>query len=99
MGLYPLYPGRADLVIGSPLFPEIRIDRPGAAIHIVADGAADDAPEVYRLTVNGHATSRPWLSDGFVQRGGDLHFSLSSVPDAHWGSAAAEAPPSYGPPK
>ena len=22
MGLYPLYPGRADLVIGSPLFPE-----------------------------------------------------------------------------
>ena len=28
MGLYPLYPGRADLVIGSPLFPEIRIDRP-----------------------------------------------------------------------
>lgn len=99
MGLYPLYPGRADLVIGSPLFPEIRIDRPGAAIRIVAEGAADDAPYVHALTVNGRATTRPWLSEDFVRRGGALHFSLSPAPDEHWGSAAAEAPPSYGPPR
>src|SRR5262249_53915366 len=63
MGFYPLYPGRADLVTGSPLFPEIRIDRPGASIHILAAGAADDAPYVHTLTVDGRATSRPWLEE------------------------------------
>jgi predicted alpha-1,2-mannosidase len=97
MGLYPLYPGRADLVIGSPLFPDIRIDRPGAPIHIVADGAAADAPYVHALSVNGRATSRPWLDEGFVRRGGELRFSLSSTPDEGWGAAPQDAPPSYGP--
>lgn len=99
IGLYPLYPGRADLVIGSPLFPEIRVDRPGATLHIVAEGAADDAPYVHQLTVNGRAASRPWLPEDFVRHGGTLHFSLSPVSDKGWGAAAVNAPPSYGPAK
>jgi len=97
MGLYPLYPGRADLVVGSPLFPEIRVDRPGAPIHIVADGAAADAAYVHALSVNGRPTSRPWLPEDFIRRGGELRFSLSATPDENWGAAPADAPPSYGP--
>jgi predicted alpha-1,2-mannosidase len=97
MGLYPLYPGRADLVIGSPLFPDIRIERPGAPIHIVAMGASGDAPYVHQLSVNGRPTSRPWLDEDFVRHGGELRFSLSSVPDESWGSTPKDAPPSYGP--
>lgn len=97
MGLYPLYPGRADLVTGSPLFPEIRIDRPGAPIRILASGAAGDAPYVRALSVNGRATSRPWLSENFVREGGELRFSLSSTPDTDWGLAPGDAPPSYAP--
>jgi predicted alpha-1,2-mannosidase len=97
IGLYPLYPGRADLVIGSPLFSDIRIDRPNGAIHIAAAGAASDAPYVHRLTVNGRATTRPWLDEDFVHHGGELHFSLAPQPDEHWGSALQDAPPSYGP--
>ncbi len=97
MGLYPLYPGRADLVTGSPLFPEIRIDRPGAPIRILAAGAAGDAPYVHALSVNGRATSRPWLEEDFVRHGGELRFTLSSKADEAWGSARADAPPSYAP--
>jgi predicted alpha-1,2-mannosidase len=97
MGFYPLYPGRSDLVIGSPLFPEIRIDRPGAAIRIVAAGAAGNAPYVQSLSVDGRATTRPWLGDDFVKHGGEVRYSLSSTPDEHWGSAPKDAPPSYGP--
>jgi putative alpha-1,2-mannosidase len=97
MGLYPLYPGRADLVIGSPLFPDVRIDRPNGTIHIAAAGARSDAPYVHRLTVNGRATTRPWLDEDFVHHGGELSFSLSPQPDEHWGSAPGDAPPSYGP--
>src|SRR4029079_1118266 len=97
MGLYPLYPRRAHLVIGTPLFPDVRIDRPGAPIRIVADGAAADAPYVHALSVNGRATSRPWLDEGFVRRGGELRFSLSPTPDEAWGAAPQDAPPSYRP--
>lgn len=99
MGLYPIYPGRADLVIGSPLFPRISIERPGSPILIVASGAKRDAPFVHGLTVDGRIASRPWLGEDFIRHGGELRFSLSSVPDEHWGSAERDSPPSYGPGK
>jgi predicted alpha-1,2-mannosidase len=99
LGLYPLYPGRADLVIGSPLFPDIRIERPGAPIHIVASGAAGDAPYVRSFAVDGRATTRPWLGEDFIRRGGELRFALSPVPDEQWGAAPQDSPPSYGPPR
>jgi len=97
IGLYPLYPGRADLVIGSPLFPQISIDRPGASIRILATGAGEDAPYVHRLIINGRQSTKPWLGEDFVRHGGELRFSLSSVPDEQWGSEQKDAPPSYGP--
>src|SRR3546814_2465924 len=61
LGLYPLYPGRAELVIGSPLFPAATIDRPGGRIDILGEGAAPDAPFVQTLTVNGRPSDRAWL--------------------------------------
>ncbi|WP_019832351.1 GH92 family glycosyl hydrolase [Sphingomonas sp. PR090111-T3T-6A] len=97
IGLYPVWPGRAELVVGSPLFPEVTIHRPGATIAITAHGAAMDAPYVHSLAVDGKATTRPWLPAGFIARGGKLDFELSSAPDTHWGSAPADAPPSFGP--
>lgn len=96
MGIYPVYPGRADLVVGSPLFADIRIERP-APIHIVGEGAAADAPYVHALSVDGRPVTRPWLSEDFVRRGGELRFSLSAEPDRNWGSAHGDSPPSYGP--
>lgn len=97
IGLYPLYPGRADFVIGSPLFPDVSIKRPGGSIHIAAQGAGAAAPHIRELSVDGRKTTRPWLSEDFVRRGGTLWFGLSSAPDENWGSAPQDAPPSYGP--
>jgi predicted alpha-1,2-mannosidase len=97
MGLYPLYPGRADLVIGSPLFPDIMLRRAiGAPIHIIAKGAAAEAPFIHELRVNGRLSTRPWLSEQFARRGGELDFILSDVPDKRWGSTPEDSPPSYG---
>ena len=97
MGLYPLYPGRADLVVGSPLFKDIEINRPIAPIHIIARRAAADAPYVHGLQLDRQVLKRPWLDENFVKQGGVLDFSLSSRPDAGWGSAIGDAPPSYAP--
>ncbi|WMJ69689.1 GH92 family glycosyl hydrolase [Stenotrophomonas sp. 24(2023)] len=94
LGLYPLYPGRADLVIGSPLFPEATINRPGATIRITAQGAAMDAPYVQGLRVNGKDSQDSWLPASFVHKGGTLDFTLGREHNAQWGTTA---PPSYGP--
>ncbi|WP_313144855.1 GH92 family glycosyl hydrolase [Stenotrophomonas sp.] len=95
LGLYPVYPGRADLVIGSPLFTEAVITRPGAKIVLRARGAAMDAPYVQSLQVDGKASNASWLPASFVQRGGTLDFELGSTKNEQWG--AQDVPPSHGP--
>lgn len=94
LGMYPQVPSRAELVLASPLFPRIEIDRPGGGdISVRARGAAADAPYVRSLTVNGRAGERPWLPASFVRDGGRLDYTLSATPDPAWG--ASEAPPSF----
>jgi len=95
LGLYPVYPGRADLVIGSPLFTEAVITRPGAKIVVRARGAAMEAPYVQSLQVDGKASNASWLPASFVQLGGTLDFELGSTKNEQWG--AQDVPPSHGP--
>jgi putative alpha-1,2-mannosidase len=97
LGLYPVYPGRAELVVGSPLFTSARIVRPGATLTIKGTGAAPDAPYVRSLKVNGKPSQRAWLPADFLARDGVLEFELSSTPERGWGAAPADAPPSFGP--
>jgi predicted alpha-1,2-mannosidase len=93
LGLYPLYPGRSELVIGSPLFPAATIERPGARIEIRASGAAPDAPYVQALKVNGKPSDRAWLPADFVAKGGTLAFTLGKTPNREW--ASGTTPPSF----
>lgn len=97
LGMYPEIPGRAELVLGSPLFPEIRIHRPSGDIVIKATGASAATPYVQSLRVNGQEWNKPWLPESFVGNGGTLEYTLSSTPNAAWGSDPAAAPPSFAP--
>jgi predicted alpha-1,2-mannosidase len=97
MGLYPAIPGRAELVVGAPLFPAAELHRRGGeVIHIEAPGA-DSLPYVQGFEVGGEATTRTWLPESFVAGGGTLRFTLSPVPDTAWGRGAEDVPPSFGP--
>lgn len=94
LGMWPYAPGRADLVLASPLFPHIVIHRGnGTTITIDAPGAAADTYYVQGLSVNGADSTKPWLPASFVSDGGTLHYTLSSTP-SNWGSDPADAPPS-----
>ncbi|WP_432031460.1 GH92 family glycosyl hydrolase [Streptomyces antibioticus] len=96
LGMYPQVPSRAELVLASPLFPRVEIDRPdGNDISVRASGAAADAPYVHALKVNGRTSDRPWLPASFVRDGGRVDFRLSGTPDRTWGTAPADAPPSF----
>ncbi|MER6180464.1 GH92 family glycosyl hydrolase [Streptomyces sp. NPDC001652] len=96
LGMYPQVPSRAELVLASPLFPRIEIDRPGGDdITVSAEGAAVDAPYIHSLKVNGRTSERPWLPAAFVRDGGRLDYTLSGTPDRSWGTAPEDAPPSF----
>jgi len=96
LGMYPQVPSRAELVLGSPLFSRVEIERPGGNdISIRAAGAAAEAPYVQSLKVNGRSSDRPWLPASFVRDGGRLDYSLSATPNRTWGAATSDAPPSF----
>ncbi|HEV7897587.1 MAG TPA: GH92 family glycosyl hydrolase, partial [Planosporangium sp.] len=96
LGLYPQAPGRAELVLGSPLFPHMVVKRAsGKTITIDAPGASATNYYVQSLKANGAATTRPWLPESFVATGGTLDFTLSDKPNTAWGAAPADAPPSF----
>ena len=98
LGLYPAIPGRAELLIGSPLFPRVVIHRHGGDVTVDAPAASNDAFHVQALTLDGKPWHKPWLPASFAAHGGTLHFTLGAQPDKTWGSDPADAPPSFPPP-
>lgn len=99
MGVYPAIPGRAELVIGSPLFPETVVHRAAGDVRITAPAAATHAPYVQSLVVNGRASTQTFLPESFALHGGTLQFTLSGVPSKTWGTGDNDAPPSFSPEK
>jgi predicted alpha-1,2-mannosidase len=96
LGIHPLTPGRAELLVASPLFPQITIRRGnGVTLTINAPGAAAGTPYVQSLSVNGAASNRAWLPESFVTTGGSVAFTLGSTANTSWGAAAGDAPPSF----
>ena len=97
LGMYPAIPGRAELLLGSPLFPRAVIHRPGGNVAIEAPDASRENLYVHALTLDGKPWTKPWLPESFAQHGGTLHFTLDATPDKEWGSDARDAPPSFPP--
>jgi len=95
LGFYPLYPGRAELVLASPLFERAHIRRGAGDIVIEAPGAGSARPYVRALDVDGRAWTKPWLPATFVTNGGRLRYELSAEPVREWGSADADRPPRF----
>ncbi|BCZ20923.1 GH92 family glycosyl hydrolase [Mycobacterium senriense] len=99
LGLYPATPGTPILTVGAPLFDRIEIALPAnKSIRIAAPGASGPHHLKYisGLKVDGQATDRTSLPESIIRTGGTLAFSLGAYPDKHWGTAEADAPPSFG---
>ncbi|HWG01619.1 MAG TPA: GH92 family glycosyl hydrolase [Trebonia sp.] len=91
LGLYPQTPGVPMLVLGTPEFPRAVIHGAEGNLTVNARGAGEEY--VAGLRVNGRPTQRTWADLGQAR---ELDFTLSATPDKSWGSAAADAPPSFG---
>jgi predicted alpha-1,2-mannosidase len=95
LGLYPEIPGRAELVVSSPLFPHIVVHRANGDATIDAPGASVANRYVHSLSLDGKTHAQPWLPADFATHGGQLNFDLQSSADPAWGSAPKDAPPSF----
>lgn len=92
LGMYPEIPGRAELLLASPLFPRIMIHRGRRSILITTTG---NGPYVKSLSVNGKPGLQAWLPASLVKDGGRLDYRLASEPNMRWGAAAYGLPPSF----
>jgi putative alpha-1,2-mannosidase len=98
MGLYPGIPGRAELLVTTPLFSRIVVRRAnGKTLTIEATGTSVDAPYVQSLLVNEQPSSRAWLPESFALEGGRLRFTVGPRPNPTWASRPEDEPPSFAP--
>lgn len=95
LGLYPAIPGRAELLLGSPLFPKTVVHRADGDVTIEAPTATRAKLYVQSLTLDGHSLDKPWLPPSFAEHGGTLRFTLGTQPNRHWGNDRSDAPPSF----
>jgi predicted alpha-1,2-mannosidase len=93
LGMHPLAPGRAELLLASPLFSRVVVHRSSGVSLSVS--ASSSGPYVQSLAVNGVPSTRPWLPESLVASGGTVSFVTGASPNTSWGSAPADAPPSF----
>ncbi|MGZ3499477.1 MAG: GH92 family glycosyl hydrolase [Vulcanimicrobiaceae bacterium] len=95
MGLYPINPSVRTLLIGSPIFANVTVHVPqGPTIVVNAPQASDANYYVQNLRINGLNSSKAYVALptlGTLQ----LDYVMGAAPNPHWGSAAADMPPSY----
>jgi predicted alpha-1,2-mannosidase len=98
LGFYPVAPGSNEYVIGRPFVQEASLHLPnGKTLHIVADGLSAENGYVQEVTLNGKPVSRAFLRHDELMSGGELHFRMSTKPQARWSTQKLQPPYSMTP--
>jgi len=72
----------AGFMLGSPLFPEIKIHMGnGHILQIIGDGAAMTSPYVQSLRLNKQEYNRTWVPFTALMNGSTLQFTVGSSPN------------------
>jgi predicted alpha-1,2-mannosidase len=97
LGMYPENSGSGNLVFTGPGFPHVVINLPDSnTVSINAPGASPTRFYVQSLMLNGKSYQKLYVPYSKLAKGATLDWTLGTQPSS-WGSAAADAPPSYGP--
>ncbi|MBL4674135.1 MAG: glycoside hydrolase family 92 protein [Arenicella sp.] len=91
LGIYPLLPGRADLVLSSPVFTDAQIGN----LTIHAPHTSGQNRFVEALKVNGVLSTKSWINEDYISQPVRLDYELSSTPNKGWGAAIEDRPPSF----
>ena len=91
LGMYPFYPGRADMVLSSPAFELAQIGN----LTIQAPAASAEHIYIKGLKINGKDTLNSWIDESYIRTPQRLEFTLDTKPNPAFGGALEHRPPSY----
>lgn len=91
LGIYPLLPGRADMVLASPIFSKTKIGN----LTINAQNTSSENRYITSLKVNNVDSSKSWIDDSYISTPVKLDFTLSSEPNTQWGAKPNDRPLSF----
>ncbi|MFI6760895.1 GH92 family glycosyl hydrolase [Micromonospora sp. NPDC050417] len=98
MGVFPQVTGRAELLLASPLFPTVRIERDnGVELVIKAPDTSDANQYVQSVRLDGESYGRSWLPESFIRNGGTVAVTLGAEPNLRWATGANQAPRDFVP--
>lgn len=88
MGFYPVAPASGEYAIGAPQFPEITIHYSAGGgprtFKIVAHNLSDENKYVRRVTLDGKALDKPFITHRQIVNGHSLIFEMASKPNLTW---------------
>jgi predicted alpha-1,2-mannosidase len=90
IGMFPQVPGRAEMLLTSPVFTRVVIDR-GNGVRLAVHADSTDR-YIRSVRLNGSGLSRSWLPESYLQRGGTVTFALGAAANESWATAAADLP-------
>lgn len=88
LGIYPVCPGSGQYILSAPLFKRADISLGnGKVLTVKADHP--ERPYIGKVTLNGVALDRLYVTYDEIMAGGELRFFLSAKPDASWDALPA----------
>jgi predicted alpha-1,2-mannosidase len=92
-GFYPVTPGSSIYAIGTPLFPELRINlENGKSFVIKAKNVSSKNFYVQSASLNGKPYHKSFLRHEDLMNGGELSFEMGDKPNMKWGSGVNDVP-------
>jgi hypothetical protein len=105
LGIYPETPGTTVLALDAPIFSRAEFDIPGRPRVTISAPGASTSSYIQGVTVNGRPSPAAWLNGTIFGVSGvsgapaagttDIAFGLAAMASTSWGTAPADAPPSY----
>ena len=93
VGFYPVTPASPVYVIGTPLFPELRLNlENGKSFVVKAHGASEKNIYIQSAFLNGKPYRKSYLMHGDLMAGGELVFQMGPEPNLRWGAGDKDVP-------
>ena len=95
MGFYPVCPGRAEYIVGSPLFKKLTLNLPSnKTFTIEAINNSANTPYIKSAEMNGKRYTKNYISHFDIRDGGSIRFNMSDKPNQKRGVDPNDAPSS-----
>ncbi|MEG3166343.1 GH92 family glycosyl hydrolase [Sphingomonas sp. PB2P19] len=93
LGFYPVTPGSLEYVIGRPFVDRADLTLPnGKHLIIRADRLDTRHPYVGSVSLNGVPVTHAYLRHDQIMAGGELRFTMQSMPNTAWAALPADRP-------